>query len=63
MTLIHDNEVKIFRRYLLKVFFIVLSYHLMVEGEVYLMGSNLVQTLLVGKFHFVDGLFKRCEVL
>ena len=63
MTLIHNNEVKIFGRNLSKVFLIVLSDHLVIEGKVYFMGCNLAQTFLVGEVHFVNGLFKRCKVL
>ena len=63
MTLIHNNEVKVFSRDLSKVFFVVLSDHLMIEGEVHFMGCNLAQTRLVRKVHFINGLFKRCEIL
>ena len=45
------------------MFFIILPDHLMIEGKVYFMGCDLAQTLLVGKVHFINGLFKRCEVL
>ena len=27
------------------------------------MGCDLAQTLLVGKVHFINGLFKRCKIL
>ena len=63
MTLIHNNEVKVFSRDLSKVFFVVLSDHLVIERKVYFMGCDLAQAFLVGEVHFVNGLFKRCEVL
>ena len=63
MTLIHNNEVKVFCGDLSKVFFVVLSDHLVIERKVYFMGCDLTQAFLVGEVHFVNGLFKRCEVL
>ena len=63
MTLVHNNEVKVFCGNLFEVFFIILPDHLMIEGKVYFMGCDLAQTLLVGKVHFINGLFKRCKIL
>ena len=63
MTLVHNNEVKVFCRNLFEVFFIILPDHLMIKSKVYLMGCDLAQTFFVGEIHFVNGLFKRCEVL
>ena len=45
------------------MFFVVLSDHLVIERKVYFMGCDLAQAFLVGEVHFVNGLFKRCEVL
>ena len=63
MTLVHDDKVEILCRYLPEMFLIILSDHLMIEGKVYFMGCDLAQTLLVGKVHFINGLFKRCKIL
>lgn len=45
------------------MFLVILSDHLMIESEVYLVGCNLAQTFFVGKIHFVNGFFKWCKVL
>ena len=45
------------------MFFVILTYHLMVEGEIHFMGSNLAQAFLIGEIHLIDGLFKGCKVL
>ena len=63
MTLVHNNEVKVFCGNLFEVFFIILPDHLMIEGKVYFMGCDLAQTFFVGKIHFVNGFFKWCKVL
>ena len=42
---------------------IILSHHLMVEGEVHFMRSNLIQAFFIGEIHLIDGLFERGEVL
>ena len=63
MTLVHNNEVKVFCRNLFEVFFIILPDHLMIKSKVYLMGCDLAQTFFVGEIHFVNGFFKWCKVL
>ena len=63
MTLVHNNEIEVFCRNLSKMFLVILSDHLMIESEVYLVGCNLAQTFFVGKIHFVNGFFKWCKVL
>src|SRR5699024_3882658 len=63
VTLVYNNKVEIFCRYLPEMFFVILRYHLMVEGEIHFMGSNLAQAFLIGKVHLIDGLFKGCKVL
>ena len=63
MTLVYNNKVEIFCRYLPEMFFVILTYHLMVEGEIHFMGSNLAQAFLIGEVHLIDGLFKGCKVL
>ena len=63
MTFIHNNEIEVFCGDLSKVFFVILSDHLMIECKVYFMGCNLTQTFLIGEVHFVNGLFKRRKVL
>ena len=45
------------------MFFIILTYHLMIEGKIHFMGSDLTQALLIGEVHLIDGLFKGCKVL
>ena len=48
------------------MFLVILSDHLMIESEVYLVGCNLAQTFLVGKIHFVNGFSsgaKSCKIL
>lgn len=44
------------------MFFVILPYHLMVEGKIHFMGSNLAQAFLIGEVHLVDGLFKGGEM-
>ena len=63
MTLVYYNKVEIFCGYLPEMFFVILTYHLMVEGEVHFMRSNLVQAFFIGEIHLIDGLFERGEVL
>ncbi len=45
------------------MFFIVLTYHLMIESKIHFMGCNFSQTFFVRKINLVNCLFKRCEVL
>ena len=63
MTLVHNNEVKVFCGNLSKVLLVILSDHLMIESEIYFVGCDLAQTFLVGEIHFVNGFFKWCKVL
>ena len=63
VTLVYYNKVEIFCGYLPEMFFVILTYHLMVEGEVHFMRSNLVQAFFIGEIYLIDGLFERGEVL